>query len=72
MIEACNSQPYSHIHQPGISVGGHCIPVYPHLYLSTDPGVGIFLEAREFNKKAPARAIERIEEELLSLKGCRS
>jgi nucleotide sugar dehydrogenase len=27
VIEASNSQPYSHIHQPGIAVGGHCIPV---------------------------------------------
>ena len=34
VIEASNSQPYSHIHQPGIAVGGHCIPVYPRLYLS--------------------------------------
>ena len=32
MIEASNSQTYSHIHQPGSAVGGHCIPVYPHLY----------------------------------------
>ena len=30
VIEAANSQPYSHIHQPGVGVGGHCIPVYPH------------------------------------------
>ncbi len=29
VIEASNSQPYSHIHPPGIAVGGHCIPVYP-------------------------------------------
>src|SRR4029077_5195034 len=29
-IRAANSQPYSHIHQPGLGVGGHCIPVYPH------------------------------------------
>ncbi len=27
VIEACNTQPYSHIHRPGIAVGGHCIPV---------------------------------------------
>src|SRR5699024_12407215 len=26
VIEAANSQPYSHIHRPGIAVGGHCIP----------------------------------------------
>lgn len=29
VIDASNSQPYSHIHRPGIAVGGHCIPVYP-------------------------------------------
>ena len=31
VIEASNSQPYSHIHRPGL-VGGHCIPVYPHFF----------------------------------------
>ena len=34
VIAAANSQPYSHIHQPGLGVGGHCIPVYPHFLLS--------------------------------------
>jgi nucleotide sugar dehydrogenase len=29
-IAAANTQPYSHIHTPGIGVGGHCIPVYPY------------------------------------------
>jgi len=29
-IEAANTQPYSHIHTPGVGVGGHCIPVYPY------------------------------------------
>ena len=37
VIEACNTQPYSHIHQPGIAVGGHCIPIYPRIYLWNDP-----------------------------------
>ena len=37
MIAAANSQPYSHIHQPGIGVGGHCIPVYPHFLLGRAP-----------------------------------
>lgn len=36
VISAANSQPFSHIHQPGVSVGGHCIPVYPHLYTLND------------------------------------
>ena len=39
VIAAANSQPYSHIHQPGIGVGGHCIPVYPHLLLAGAPGL---------------------------------
>ena len=41
VIEASNSQPYSHIHQPGIAVGGHCIPIYPRLYLHTDPAATV-------------------------------
>ncbi len=49
VIEASNSQPYSHIHQPGIAVGGHCIPVYPRLYLFNDPDATVVRAAREAN-----------------------
>lgn len=35
-IAAANTQPYSHIHTPGIGVGGHCIPVYPY-FLFANP-----------------------------------
>ena len=31
--DAANSQPFCHIHKPGIGVGGACIPVYPHFIL---------------------------------------
>src|SRR3954467_8091740 len=37
VIDAANSQPYSHIHRPGVAVGGHCIPVYPRFYLEGAP-----------------------------------
>ena len=37
VIAAANSQPFSHIHRPGVAVGGHCIPVYPRFYLEGDP-----------------------------------
>lgn len=30
---AANSQPYCHIHKPGIGVGGACIPIYPKFIL---------------------------------------
>ena len=33
-IAAANTQPYSHIHTPGVGVGGHCIPVYPYFLLA--------------------------------------
>lgn len=62
VINACNSQPYSHIHFPGIAVGGHCIPVYPRLYLSTDPDASIVRTARKFNAGMPAYVVEQVAE----------
>ncbi len=58
VIEACNSQPYSHIHTPGIAVGGHCIPVYPRLYLWNDQDATVVRAAREANAAMPAYAID--------------
>jgi len=72
VIEACNSQPYSHIHRPGIAVGGHCIPVYPRLYLSTDPGADIVRTARLLNASMPERLVARAEQMLGSLTGVRA
>ena len=69
VIEACNSQPYSHLHRPGIAVGGHCIPVYPRLYLSVDPDASVVREARAVNAATPARVVARAEEVLGSLDG---
>lgn len=57
VIEACNSQPFSHIHRPGIAVGGHCIPVYPRLYLSTDRDAEIVRTARVLNASMPDRLV---------------
>lgn len=53
VIEASNSQPYSHIHRPGIAVGGHCIPVYPRLYLWNDPDADVVRTARATNAAMP-------------------
>ncbi|HET7398055.1 MAG TPA: nucleotide sugar dehydrogenase [Intrasporangium sp.] len=57
VIEASNSQPYSHIHRPGIAVGGHCIPVYPRLYLWNDPDATVVRAAREANAGMPSYAV---------------
>lgn len=54
VISAANSQPFSHIHDPGIAVGGHCIPVYPRLYLWGDPHANLIAAARDINSSMPA------------------
>jgi nucleotide sugar dehydrogenase len=58
VIEACNSQPYSHIHRPGIAVGGHCIPIYPQIYLWNDPEATVVRAARTANGAMPANAVD--------------
>lgn len=63
VAQACNSQPFSHLHQPGIAVGGHCIPVYPWLYMGGDPSASIVRAAREANRTMPERCIAMLAEE---------
>ncbi|MDP9821639.1 nucleotide sugar dehydrogenase [Nocardioides massiliensis] len=58
VIDACNSQPYSHIHRPGIAVGGHCIPIYPRIYLWNDPQATVVRAAREANALMPTYAVD--------------
>lgn len=69
VIAACNSQPFSHIHQPGIAVGGHCIPVYPQLYLWNDPSASIVRVAREANLGMPNYAVNVLEHSIGGLEG---
>jgi nucleotide sugar dehydrogenase len=69
VIEACNSQPYSHIHQPGIAVGGHCIPIYPRMYLWNDPSASIVQAARDANSNMPNYAVNLLEKYHGSLAG---
>lgn len=72
VIEASNSQPYSHLHQPGIAVGGHCIPVYPRLYLWNDPAASVVRAAREANAAMPAYAVGLAKGALGTLAGLRA
>ena len=69
VIEASNSQPFSHVHQPGIAVGGHCIPVYPRFYLSTHPDAQLPASARDVNLGMPSYAVRRLQEVLGELAG---
>ncbi len=60
VIEASNSQPYSHIHRPGIAVGGHCIPIYPRMYLWNDPEASVVRVARDANVQMPSKVVETL------------
>lgn len=71
VIAASNSQPFSHIHQPGIAVGGHCIPVYPKFYLSVDTDASIPAAAIAVNESMPRRAVDIVAGALVGgLEGC--
>jgi nucleotide sugar dehydrogenase len=69
VIEACNTQPYSHIHRPGVAVGGHCIPVYPRFYLFNDPAATIVEAARAANSAMPEYAVALLEAAAGDLRG---
>ncbi len=62
VIDAANSQPFSHVHRPGVAVGGHCIPVYPRFYLAGDPDAQLPRAARAVNEAMPAYAVDLLGE----------
>lgn len=77
-IAAANTQPYSHIHTPGVGVGGHCIPVYPHFLLASLQGIQktsaenmLLLPrmARRINSSMEEYAVARIKASIGSLTG---
>jgi nucleotide sugar dehydrogenase len=69
VIDGANSQPYSHIHQPGIGVGGHCIPVYPHLLLAGAPDLEVVAASRRVNDAQVHRAVASLKAHLGGLRG---
>ncbi len=78
-IAAANTQPYSHIHTPGVGVGGHCIPVYPYfllagledrhmqIYDSKQQMLTLPRSARRINDAMAQYAVHRIETVIGSL-----
>src|SRR5207245_3025274 len=77
-ISAANTQPYSHIHTPGVGVGGHCIPVYPYFLLANPEDRQLWAQndeqylllprhARRINDSMAEYAVQRIESLLGSL-----
>src|SRR5207302_5776613 len=71
VIRAANSQPLSHLHRPGIGVGGHCIPVYPYFLIRRARDARLSALAREVNDGMPEYAARRAEAMLGGLDGRR-
>jgi nucleotide sugar dehydrogenase len=60
--DAANSQPFCHLHKPGVGVGGACIPVYPQFILQSAELVKGNLDitklARAVNNAMPAFCVK--------------
>lgn len=69
VITAANSQPYAHLHQPGVGVGGHCIPVYPRFLPAGEGGLTLPAIGRRINDAMAAYGVGRLEGLLGSLRG---
>jgi nucleotide sugar dehydrogenase len=69
VIEAANSQPFSHIHAPGVGVGGHCIPVYPHFLFNDAPDLRLPPLARQINEEMGGWAVEQLRDRIGALDG---
>lgn len=68
VVQAANSQPYSHIHLPGAGVGGHCIPVYPFFLRYVSEALGMDLRfidlSKQVNEGMPQHVVDLVIEGL--------
>jgi nucleotide sugar dehydrogenase len=67
-IAAANTQPYAHLHDPGVGVGGHCLPVYPY-FVPEDASLRLPRLGREINDAMARYGVERLEAALGLLDG---
>lgn len=68
-IEAANTQPFSHIHTPGVGVGGHCIPVYPYFFANRAEDARLTRLSRKINDDMVQHVVDRLSRELGDLTG---
>lgn len=70
-IRVANTDPYAHIHQPGIGVGGHCIPVYPYFFIDRFATTRLLQAAREINDGMAVYSVDLLEAAIGPLDGKR-
>jgi nucleotide sugar dehydrogenase len=69
IIRGANSQPYSNILEPGIGVGGHCLPVYPFLLEESGVDAPLIERGRAINASMGEYGVRRLEAALGGLAG---
>ena len=68
-IAAANSQPYAHVHAPGVGVGGHCVPVNPWFLINGLGPAPLAELARRINDGMPRHAVRLLERALDGVDG---
>lgn len=72
LIEAANTDGETYMLSPGIGVGGHCTPVYPHFLINAAARAGVSQRAaalaRDINDNQPRRTVQRLVKALGNLK----
>jgi nucleotide sugar dehydrogenase len=71
VIDAANTQPFSHVHRPSVGVGGHCIPVYPYFLFNSWDDFRLPPMARAINDGMAAHGIDLLEDALGTLEDAR-
>ena len=75
ILDAADTDGETHLLRPGIGVGGHCTPVYPHFLIRGAAELGLDLElvkfGRSINEQQPARQVQRLADSLGGLMGRR-
>jgi nucleotide sugar dehydrogenase len=64
LLDAADTDGETHLLRPGIGVGGHCTPVYPHFLMRSARRLGLRVEltelGRTINDRQPQRQVERL------------
>jgi len=73
--DAANTDGEARLLEPGIGVGGHCTPVYPHFLIRSAQRLGVRVDmvelGRRINDEQPAHALDRLESAWGPLRGRR-
>jgi nucleotide sugar dehydrogenase len=73
LLDASDTDGETHLLRPGIGVGGHCTPVYPHFLIRGATALGLRLElielGRNINEQQPRKQVERLARSLGGLVG---